>query len=209
MSGRKGKRASEVASSDEDSALWAFVAASVRPARGKQRVPDVETPDETPRATRDDRPAHAVAEPSSTPHARIPVRGPVPSTCAPPQAMPSPDRVVLQRKRARRIARGTEEIEARLDLHGLTQAAAHTALSGFVKRCSAAGLRLVLVITGKGGVETGHDDDVMPRQRGVLKRNVPRWLAEPDLAPLVVSHWTAHVRHGGAGALYVQLRVKR
>jgi DNA-nicking Smr family endonuclease len=42
----------------------------------------------------------------------------------------------------------------------------------------------------------------------VLKRNVPRWLAEPELAAIVVGYTEAAVRHGGAGALYVQLRRK-
>jgi DNA-nicking Smr family endonuclease len=44
------------------------------------------------------------------------------------------------------------------------------------------------------------------RPRGVLRRNVPRWLAAPGLAPLVISYATAHIRHGGEGALYVRLR---
>jgi len=40
----------------------------------------------------------------------------------------------------------------------------------------------------------------------VLKRNVPRWLDEPDLRPLVVSYTTAAIHHGGEGALYIHLR---
>lgn len=195
---------------DEDSALWEFVAASVRPVRGKHRVTDVETPAVTPRPARKDRPVHAAAKQAMAPVGQVPASRPAPPLPALPRSAAPPNTVMLERKRARRIARGTEEIEARLDLHGMTQAAAHVELTGFIKRCAASGLRLVLVITGKGGAGSRHDDGhVIPRQRGVLKRNVPRWLGEPDLAPLVVSHWTAHVRHGGAGALYVQLRVRR
>ena len=40
----------------------------------------------------------------------------------------------------------------------------------------------------------------------MLKRNVPRWLAEPELRSIVVGLTTAAIRHGGDGALYVQLR---
>jgi DNA-nicking Smr family endonuclease len=47
------------------------------------------------------------------------------------------------------------------------------------------------------------------RDRGVLKRNVPRWLDEPDLRVLIVSYTTASLQHGGEGALYVHLRTKR
>ena len=49
-----------------------------------------------------------------------------------------------------RVARGKEEIDARLDLHGLTQAQAHSALLHFMHNAHARDARLVLVITGKG-----------------------------------------------------------
>jgi DNA-nicking Smr family endonuclease len=41
-----------------------------------------------------------------------------------------------------------------------------------------------------------------------LKRNVPRWLGGHELGSLVVGYTTAHIRHGGEGALYVRLRRK-
>ena len=92
----------------------------------------------------------------------------------------------------------------------MTQARAHAALRHFVQSCHSNGCRTVLVITGKGGspLERGafRDDG---SERGVLKRNVPRWLTEPDIAPLVVSFTTAAQRHGGDGALYVHLRGRR
>jgi DNA-nicking Smr family endonuclease len=40
----------------------------------------------------------------------------------------------------------------------------------------------------------------------VLRKNVPLWLAEPELRAIVVSFTTAAVPHGGEGALYIQLR---
>ncbi len=43
-------------------------------------------------------------------------------------------------------------------------------------------------------------------ERGVLRRNVPRWLGEPELAGIVIGFTTAAVNHGGEGALYVHLR---
>jgi DNA-nicking Smr family endonuclease len=68
----------------------------------------------------------------------------------------------------------------------------------------------VLVITGKGGspLDRGFDRDD-GSERGVLRRNVPRWLAEPDISPLIVSFTTAAQRHGGDGALYLHLRGQR
>ena len=62
----------------------------------------------------------------------------------------------------------------------------------------------MLVITGKGAPNARDGEE-----RGVLRRNVPRWLAEPELAAIVVSFTTASIRHGGDGALYVQIRARK
>jgi DNA-nicking Smr family endonuclease len=60
-----------------------------------------------------------------------------------------------------------------------------------------AGLRAVLVITGKG--TTGD---------GVIRRRAPEWLADPSLAGVVAGAASAHRRHGGEGAIYVALKRK-
>ena len=133
------------------------------------------------------------------------VTTPVPKPASTPQAVDGFDR-----KRLKRIATGRIEIDGRLDLHGLREAEAHMRLRGFLHQAQAQGKRTVLIITGKGRID---DDPTAPfdfgadrTMRGVLKRNVPRWLAEPDIARIVVSFATAHARHGGEGALYVHLR---
>jgi DNA-nicking Smr family endonuclease len=102
----------------------------------------------------------------------------------------------------RRLARGTESIDARLDLHGLTQAEGHHALIGFLRSAQARGCRLVLVITGKGGGDPYSD-------RGVLRRQVPLWLRLPELRSMIVGFEPAAIGHGGEGALYVRLRQRR
>ena len=99
-----------------------------------------------------------------------------------------------------KLARGSESIDARIDLHGLTQADAHAALARFLRRAQRDGARVVLVITGKGAAGDAH------LERGVLKRQVPHWLESAALRPLVVGFESAGARHGGAGALYVRLR---
>jgi DNA-nicking Smr family endonuclease len=113
-------------------------------------------------------------------------------------------------KKARRLSSGRTEIERRIDLHGMRQSEAHAALRRFLFACHAAGLRDVLVITGKGGPsrKSDHEDAhwTDPDHRGVLKRNVPLWLAEPDLRAIIVSYKSAAIRHGGEGALYIHLR---
>jgi DNA-nicking Smr family endonuclease len=101
-----------------------------------------------------------------------------------------------------RVARGREAIDARMDLHGLTQAEAHAALARFLHSASGRGARLVLIITGKGGRSGGSE-------RGVLRRQVPHWLALPEFRDLVIGFEDAHLAHGGEGALYVRLRRRR
>ncbi len=96
---------------------------------------------------------------------------------------------------AERLRRGRYAIEARLDLHGMTQADAHRALAGFVAGSRAIGRRCVLVITGHGRISGG-----------VLKTAAPRWLDEPELRRHVLAITPAQQRDGGAGALYVLLR---
>ena len=107
----------------------------------------------------------------------------------------------LGRRMRTRVARGKEAIDGRLDLHGLTQSEAHTALLRFLRAATARDARLVLVITGKGGRGEG--------ERGVLKRQVPQWLSLPEFRALVIGFEQAHVAHGGEGALYIRVRRTR
>jgi DNA-nicking Smr family endonuclease len=129
------------------------------------------------------------------------------------EAKPSPQRSLqagLDGRTAERLRRGQLEPQSRLDLHGMTEAAAHRALASFLHMAQAHGARLVLVVTGKGLKAPAEyepfDLELHGRSRGVLKMMVPRWLKEATLAPLVADVRAAHRRHGGAGALYVYLR---
>ncbi|TBW35791.1 hypothetical protein EYW49_15460 [Siculibacillus lacustris] len=129
---------------------------------------------------------------------------PTPEGLAPPVAAP-PSLAALDDRTRRRLARGLVAIDARLDLHGMTQEAAHSALRHFLVRARGAGARIVLVITGKGRGGPGES----PWDRGVLRRAVPHWLADSDVRDLVIGFEEAHLAHGGAGAIYVRLRRPR
>jgi DNA-nicking Smr family endonuclease len=109
----------------------------------------------------------------------------------------------MDRRTRARIARGTIDIDARIDLHGISQEAAHRRLVRFLNDAQVEGARLVLVITGKGrpAASNWRSDE-----RGVLRRSVPIWLSSPELRPLVVGFEEAGLGHGGAGALYVRIR---
>ncbi|MGQ4274320.1 Smr/MutS family protein [Terrihabitans sp. B22-R8] len=113
--------------------------------------------------------------------------------------------VGLEPKIARTLRRGGE-VDARIDLHGLRQDEAHARLRTFIRQAQWQGARVVLVITGKGAPLR---DQPLFEERGVLRRNVPMWLAEPDLRDAVLSVTPAAPAHGGSGALYVRIRRTR
>jgi DNA-nicking Smr family endonuclease len=114
---------------------------------------------------------------------------------------------------AERLRKGTLDPDVRIDLHGMTEAAAHRALFAFLRNARRNGARLALVITGKGARRPDpyepFDLERESRARGILKSMVPRWLSEPDFADLIADQRSAHIRHGGSGALYVYLKKKR
>jgi DNA-nicking Smr family endonuclease len=102
------------------------------------------------------------------------------------------------------MRRGDVAIDARLDLHGLTQAEAHSRLLRFVSMAVAQQLRVLLVITGKGS-----RSDSGGRETGVLRRNLPHWLKQSGMSANILAITPAHPRHGGGGAYYVALRRAR
>ena len=103
-----------------------------------------------------------------------------------------------------KMTRGKLQPEARIDLHGLTLAEAHPELIRFILNAHSAGLRLVLVITGKG--KRREDTGPIPQRMGALRHQVPHWLHLPPLGPAVLQVSEAHLKHGGGGAYYVYLR---
>jgi DNA-nicking Smr family endonuclease len=172
--------------SEEERALWESVAKQTKPLRKK------------PRAVR----AQAASPEAVTPAAVKPAASPKPHPSAKIVRAPKPEApplAPLGRRERSQLSRGRKEIDARLDLHGMTQTRAHHALSAFLQRAHSDGLTFVLVITGKGkmGAET---------ERGVLRRQVPQWLSLPEFRALVVGFEEAHIGHGGEGALYVRIR---
>jgi DNA-nicking Smr family endonuclease len=185
----------------EERVLWATVTKAIAPLRDAQGASMVGGTQEAdvPAIPQPPRPLAKKAKAAK------------PATAAPytppPQTPPSnlAGLAPLSRRMKRSVARGKEAIDARLDLHGLTQHEAHGALLRFLHTASARGARLVLVITGKGRRGDGGGE----RERGVLRRQVPQWLGLPEFRPFVVGFEDAHVAHGGDGAIYVRVRRAR
>ena len=119
----------------------------------------------------------------------------------------------VDRGSEKKVRRGRVEIEARIDLHGLTTRRARSDLLAFLKRARAGGMRQVLVITGKGAGARALDrrkfEPWNPEERalpGVLRRSFTQWMDDPAFSVLVSGYAESHRRHGGSGAFYVMLR---
>ena len=125
-------------------------------------------------------------------------------------AMRRPEGVTntLDGNTAEKLKRGQIAPGARMDLHGMTEAAAHGALLSFLAGAQARGVRLALVITGIGNPKDQDNAEWMRARHGALKEMAPRWLNEKAFTALVSGSGSAHRRHGGDGALYVYLRKK-
>ena len=178
---------------DEEAALWQRVARDVEPLAQHADPPEDDATGEAAPP-----PLPAVARKGAAPAAAS-AAAPLPPRR--PPALPRLDPVApagLDRRTARRLKRGQLAVEARLDLHGKTQAEAHDALRRFIRESRMARRRCVQIITGKGSVASG--------EGGVLRRMTPRWLNEPGLRRHIVAIANAPASGGGAGALYVLLK---
>jgi len=180
---------------EDERTLWHAVAKTAKPLKRGKRAYKAAEPDDEVKAV-DAHPPKAMPVAKATS-----VESPKKSaakTAAPPALAP------IGRRDKARLGRGRQEIDARIDLHGMTQARAHRALLSFLQRAHADGAVFVLVITGKGRIEgrIGGDE----RESGVLRRQVPHWLELPEFRSIVVGYEQANIAHGGAGALYVRVR---
>jgi DNA-nicking Smr family endonuclease len=135
-----------------------------------------------------------------------PAKLPKPSTDTPASRRPEGVPKSLDGHTSEKLKRGQLAPAARIDLHGMTEAAAHGALLSFLTSAQSRGVRLVLVITGIGNPKDQDSAEWMRARHGALKMMVPRWLNEREFAALVSGSGSAHRRHGGDGALYVYLR---
>ncbi len=115
----------------------------------------------------------------------------------------------LDRRTSERLKRGQLPIEARLDLHGMTQDQARRSLDAFITSAHDRGLRAVLIITGKGLKPRARDAEPWEPEPGILKTQTPRWLNEAPNRARVLAFTAAQPRDGGSGALYVLIRRHR
>jgi DNA-nicking Smr family endonuclease len=184
--------------SEEERALWATISRTATPlGKPRRNGLDEDAPISAP-------PVAAAKPLASARKAPVPEAAPppvrpslMPSYQAPGPGGPSAPFHPIERPVRRKIAKGRLPIEARIDLHDRTQVVAHYVLLGFLRQAQAQGLRMVLVITGRGASFGS---------RGVIRRQLPHWFDTPEFRPLVSGFEPAEREHGGDGAFYVRVR---
>lgn len=102
----------------------------------------------------------------------------------------------LQNKILRNFRKGQYNIEAILDLHGMTVEKAQHAVDTFLRQCILDDSRVVLIIHGKG-----HHG-----QHPMLKNKLNYWLRN---IKYVLAFCSATSTHGSRGALYVLLKRRK
>jgi DNA-nicking Smr family endonuclease len=189
-----GRRARSLSASER--ALWRLAMRDAAPLPGRELPPEV--------------------KPAPPP---APIEAALPRVALPPSRPLAPIHLPgrtyerapgLDRRTSERLKRGQLPIEARLDLHGMTQDTAHAALNRFIADGARRGIRVVLIITGKGARPRTDLDPLWAEPGiGILKSAVPRWLNELPNRPRILAFTGARPEHGGGGALYVLLRRQR
>jgi len=171
----------------EEEQLWAMVARTAKPLRHANHAGGL---------INHKRPRTEAGQPPKRKSAES-------SPAAAPRLRPSLPPLAIGWREKQDVARGRVGIDARIDLHGMTQAEAHQSLLAFLRRSQQAAAKFVLVITGKGA------PNALCGERGVLRKHVPLWLGLPEFRSCVLGFGAAHIGHGGDGALYVRLRKLR
>lgn len=99
----------------------------------------------------------------------------------------------VSNKILRKLRKGQYNVDAMLDLHGMTVDEAKTIIDQFLRNCLQQKLRVILIIHGKG-----HHS-----QKPILKNKLNQWLREINF---VLAFCSASPSHGSRGAIYVLLK---
>lgn len=183
---------------DEESAAWEKLAASVTPLAGRKII--------SPKAA----PMKAAA-----PSAPAPLRtdkraaAPMPKRVSPPPTpapAPSQANKGLDGHWDRKLKSGALVPDYTLDLHGHTLDAAYDRLLHGIDQARAMDARVVLLIAGRSRPVDPADRGT---KRGAIRAKILDWLAASRHADAIGAVRKAHRRHGGEGALYLVLKRAR
>lgn len=99
----------------------------------------------------------------------------------------------ISHKTLRNLRKGQYNVEAILDLHGMTVEKSRVAVIDFLQECLRTHMRIVLIVHGKGSLQ----------KTPILKNKLNQWLRHLEA---VLAFCSAAPGHGSRGAIYVLLK---
>ncbi len=94
-----------------------------------------------------------------------------------------------------------------IDLHGSSLETANKIVSEYIKRCSSANIKKLVVITGKGLRSNTQNDPYVSKDLSILKYSVPEFIkSNSDLMKLIKEIKEANENEGGSGAFNIYLK---
>ena len=94
-----------------------------------------------------------------------------------------------------------------IDLHGSSLETANKIVSEYIKSCSSANIKKLVVITGKGLRSTTQNDPYVSKDLSILKYSVPEFIrSNSDLMKLIKEIKEANENEGGSGAFNIYLK---
>ena len=94
-----------------------------------------------------------------------------------------------------------------IDLHGSSLETANKIVSEYIKRCSSANIKKLVVITGKGLRSSTQNNPYVSKDLSILKYSVPEFIkSNSELMKLIKEIKEANERDGGSGAFDIYLK---
>lgn len=186
----------------DETKLWARVTETVRPLHPRPTRQDSKTDADAERSAFEQALATKLGQKKrATHHIMHPPH-------VPPYAAPTASKTpsnTLDGGWDKRISAGRILPDVTVDLHGHTLTSAYARLEQELARAIKDERRVMLVITGK----PPRADQDPNRPRGLIRQQIPNWLASSTHRHAIAAIRNAHPRHGGQGALYLIFRRRR
>ena len=97
----------------------------------------------------------------------------------------------------------------KFDLHGYTLDQANNKVKDIIHKSYDAGIKKLVLITGKGLHSQNKKDPYVSNDLGILKNSVPEYIKNEDQLMNKISNIVdADIKDGGSGAFYIYLKKK-
>ena len=97
----------------------------------------------------------------------------------------------------------------KFDLHGYSLDEANSKVKDIILKSYEAGIKKLVLITGKGLHSQNDKDPYVSKDLGILKNSVPEFIRNEDqLMNKINDIVDADIKDGGSGALYIYLKKK-